>query len=76
MPPLAADLEADRLRHRERRLLRALAMLEARASAFVVDDRPVPAALAATIDGFRDDLAASRARLAAEEPGGAPASAA
>lgn len=63
MPPIAAYLEHDRLRHREARLVRALTVLEGRAAQMRSAGRDVPPPLASAILGFRDDLHATRARL-------------
>lgn len=64
MPPIAVDLEADRRRHRERRLRSVLAVLDARAERFSGAGHPVPPSLAAMIDGFRHELAATQAQAA------------
>ena len=63
MPPIAAYLEHDRLRYREARLVRALTVLEARASNLRDVGRLVPAPLASAITGFRGELDATRERL-------------
>jgi hypothetical protein len=63
MAPIAVDLELDRLRYREARLVRAVAVLEARAAELLAAERPIPAALSSALAGFRDDLAATRAQL-------------
>jgi hypothetical protein len=62
MPPIAVDLEHDRLAHREARLARAVGILETRVRDMHAASRPVPRPLVLALRSFRADLDDIRAR--------------
>ena len=62
-PPLASDLERDRLEHRARRLDRVARELRARAEAKRAHHGHVPAPLGSALAGFQSELRSVRSRL-------------